>query len=165
MTTVGHGDKTPKTTFGRVVALSSGAEYLDELRLHYVKYKDLPEALESLANGQSNAIVNSLGALQYFVSKRYSKFLEMPKGLLAPAYMAVARRAVLCQVTRPSDRDELTERRALLRISESKEPGGSLNDFRAGSLSRNLRQLCLHVSCRPTLATSLAVSAAIRGIP
>ena len=137
MTTVGYGDKTPKTTSGRIVAIlwmlsslvlvsllstslvsrltadrvesrdnavsidlrgkrlaavarSSGAEYLDELQLHYTKYKDLPEALDSLVNGQSNAVVNSVGALQYFISKRYARTLEMPQGLLAPAYMAIA---------------------------------------------------------------------------
>ena len=137
MTTVGYGDKTPKSTSGRVVAIlwmlgslvlvsllstslisrltaervenreiatsidlrgkklaavaqSSGAEYLDELRLQYLKYKDLPEALDSLAKGQSDAVVNSVGALQYFISKRYARFLEIPQGLLAPAYMAFA---------------------------------------------------------------------------
>ena len=137
MTTVGYGDKTPKTTGGRIIAIvwmlgsvalvsllstslvsrltaervetrdiaasidlrgkklaavarSSGAEYLDELHLPYLKYKDLPEALDSLAKGQSNAVVNSVGALQYFVSKRYARVLEIPQGLLAPAYMAVA---------------------------------------------------------------------------
>ena len=137
MTTVGYGDKTPKTTSGRIVAIlwmlasvvlvsllstslvsrltaerveahdmaasidlrgkklaavtrSSGAEYLDELHLQYVKYKDLPEALDSLAHGQSNAVVNSVGALQYLISKRYARVLEIPQGLLAPAYMAVA---------------------------------------------------------------------------
>jgi ABC-type amino acid transport substrate-binding protein len=137
MTTVGYGDKTPKTNMGRVVAIlwmmgsvvlisllstnlvsrltaervgtgdavaaidlrarklaavaqSSGAEYLDELHLQYVKYKDLPTALDALANGQSGAVVNSVGALQYFVSRRYVKVLEIPQGLLAPAYMAVA---------------------------------------------------------------------------
>jgi polar amino acid transport system substrate-binding protein len=50
----------------------------------------LPEALDSLVNGQSNAVVNSVGALQYFISKRYARVLEMPQGLLAPAYMAIA---------------------------------------------------------------------------
>ena len=137
MTTVGYGDKTPKTTSGRIVAIlwmlsslvlvsllstslvsrltadrvesrdnavsidlrgkrlaavarSSGAEYLDELQLHYTKYKDLPEALDSLVSGQSNAVVNSIGALLYFISKRYARALEMPQGLLAPAYMAIA---------------------------------------------------------------------------
>jgi polar amino acid transport system substrate-binding protein len=137
MTTVGYGDKTPKTTGGRLVAIlwmlgslvlvsllstslvsrltadrvesrdtapsidlrgkklaavarSSGAEYLDEVHLHYTTYRDLPEALDSLTNGQSNAVVNSVGALQYFISKRYARALEMPQGLLAPAYMAIA---------------------------------------------------------------------------
>jgi polar amino acid transport system substrate-binding protein len=137
MTTVGYGDKTPKTTFGRVVAMvwmlsslvlvsllstslvsrltaervesrdlaasidlggkklaavaqSSGAEYLDELHLQYTKYKDLPDALDSLANGHSSAVVNSVGALQYFIAKRYARVLEIPQGLLAPAYMAIA---------------------------------------------------------------------------
>jgi ABC-type amino acid transport substrate-binding protein len=137
MTTVGYGDKTPKTMSGRVVATlwmlsslvlvsllstslvsrltaervetrdlaasidlrdrklaavgqSSGAEYLDKLHLQYAKFKDLPEALDSLAKGQSNAVVNSVGALQYFVSRRYAKVLEIPQGLLAPAYMAIA---------------------------------------------------------------------------
>jgi ABC-type amino acid transport substrate-binding protein len=55
-----------------------------------VKHKDLPEALDALAAGQSDAVVNSVGALQYFISKRYAKVIEMPQGLLAPAYMAVA---------------------------------------------------------------------------
>ena len=134
MTTVGYGDKTPKTTGGRVVAIawmlsslvlvsllstslvsrltadrvesrdgaasidlrakklaavarSSGAEYLDELHLSYTSYKD---SLDSLVNGQSGAVVNSAGALQYSVSKRYARALEVPQGLLAPAYMAIA---------------------------------------------------------------------------
>jgi polar amino acid transport system substrate-binding protein len=137
MTTVGYGDKTPKTTVGRAVAIlwmlgsvvlvsllstslvsrltadrvetrdaaasidlngkklaavaqSSGAEYLDELHLRYMKFKDLPEALDALASGQSNAVVNSVGALQYFIAKRYAKALELSQGLLAPAYMAIA---------------------------------------------------------------------------
>ena len=35
-------------------------------------------------NGQSNAVVNSVGALQYYVSLRYPKSLEIPQGLLGP---------------------------------------------------------------------------------
>jgi ABC-type amino acid transport substrate-binding protein len=60
------------------------------LRLPYVKYKDLPETLDALADGRSDAVVNSVGALQYYVSTRYAKVLEMSHGLLAPAYMAFA---------------------------------------------------------------------------
>jgi polar amino acid transport system substrate-binding protein len=72
------------------VAHSSGAEFLDEMHLPYTKYKDLPDALDSLAKGQSNVVVNSVGALQYFIAKRYAKVIEIPQGLLAPAYMAIA---------------------------------------------------------------------------
>jgi polar amino acid transport system substrate-binding protein len=137
MTTVGYGDKTPKSTTGRVVAVtwmfaslvwvsllstslvsrltadrveardlvstidlskkklaavaqSSGAEYLDAHRLQYVKFNNLPDALDSLAAGKSDAVVNSVGALQYLISKRYASTEEMPQGLLAPAYMAIA---------------------------------------------------------------------------
>ena len=160
MTTVGYGDKTPKTTPGRIVAIvwmlsslvlvsllstslvsrltaervesrdlavsidlrgkklaavaqSSGAEYLDELHLQYTKYKDLPEALNSLANGRSNAVVNSVGALQYFISKRYARVLEIPQGLLAPAYMAIAL-PEHSPIKKPIDR-------ALIKITNSPE--------------------------------------------
>jgi ABC-type amino acid transport substrate-binding protein len=137
MTTVGYGDKTPKSTTGRVIAVSwmfaslvwvsllstslvsrltaervearelvttidlarkklaavaqsSGAEYLDEHRLAYLKFTNLPDALDSLADGKSDAVVNSVGALQYLISKRHASTEEMPQGLLAPAYMAIA---------------------------------------------------------------------------
>jgi polar amino acid transport system substrate-binding protein len=137
MTTVGYGDKTPKSTVGRVIAVSwmfaslvwvsllstslvsrltvervethdlattvdltrkklaavaqsSGAEYLDQHHLAYVKFNSLPDALDSLAGGTSDAVVNSVGALQYLISKRYASTEEMPQGLLAPAYMAIA---------------------------------------------------------------------------
>ena len=137
MTTVGYGDKTPKSSTGRVVAVSwmlaslvlvsllstslvsrltaerfesrdvaanldltkkklaavaesSGAEYLDEHHLPYMKFRNLPDALDSLAGGKADAVVNSVGALQYLISKRYASAEEMPQGLLAPAYMAIA---------------------------------------------------------------------------
>ena len=138
MTTVGYGDKTPKTPYGRFIAIwwmlgsvglvsfistslvsrltaervetrvlasnldlsgrklgavakSSGAEYLDELRLPYTKYRNLPEALDALAKGgETEAVVNSVGALQYYISKKYDKQLKMPIGVLAPASMAIA---------------------------------------------------------------------------
>jgi polar amino acid transport system substrate-binding protein len=137
MTTVGYGDKTPKSTTGRVIAVSwmfaslvwvsllstslvsrltaervearelastidlakknlaavtqsSGAEYLDEHHLGYTKFNNLPDALDSLADGKSDAVVNSVGALQYLISKRHANTEEMPQGLLAPAYMAIA---------------------------------------------------------------------------
>jgi polar amino acid transport system substrate-binding protein len=160
MTTVGYGDKTPKTTLGRAVAAlwmisslvlvsllstslvsrltaervearnfaasidlgakklaavsqSSGAEYLDQLHLPYAKFKDLPEALDSLANGPSTAVVNSIGALQYYVSLRYAKSIEIPQGLLAPAYMAIAL-PEHSPIKKPLDR-------ALIRITNTPE--------------------------------------------
>jgi polar amino acid transport system substrate-binding protein len=137
MTTVGYGDKTPKSSIGRVIAVfwmlaslvwvsllstslvsrltaervesrdvvatidlsrkklaavgqSSGAEYLDEHHLQYMEFKNLPDALDSLAEGKSDAVVNSIGALQYLISKRYAGTEEILQGLLAPAYMAIA---------------------------------------------------------------------------
>ena len=137
MTTVGYGDKTPKTTSGRLVATlwmfgslvlvsllstslvahltaervarddsltnidlsrrklgavtaSSGAEYLDTLRLAYTRYKDIPDALAALEAGKLDAVVNSVGALRWSVARRFPGTLEVPPGLLAPAYMAIA---------------------------------------------------------------------------
>jgi polar amino acid transport system substrate-binding protein len=137
MTTVGYGDKTPKSTVGRVIAVSwmfaslvwvsllstslvsrltveraesrdlaasidlskkklaavaqsSGAEYLDQHHLPYTKFSNLPDALDAMAGGTSDAVVNSVGAMQYLISKRYAGAAEMTQGLLAPAYMAIA---------------------------------------------------------------------------
>jgi polar amino acid transport system substrate-binding protein len=137
MTTVGYGDKTPKTTAGRAIAVfwmlasvalvsilstsivsrmtadrvagglrvtevdlasrrlaavahSSGAEYLDERRLRYAPFVDLPAALAALARADVDAVVNSIGALQYLVSTRFKRRIRPPEGVLEPAYMAIA---------------------------------------------------------------------------
>jgi ABC-type amino acid transport substrate-binding protein len=136
-TTVGYGDKTPKTHLGRLVAViwmlgsvvlvsmfsanlisrltaervensgirtdsdlrgkkiaavahSSGAEYLDRLHLEYEKYDDLADALASLSDGRSDAVVNSEGTLRYLVATRFADNIRVPRILLASAYMAIA---------------------------------------------------------------------------
>jgi polar amino acid transport system substrate-binding protein len=160
MTTVGYGDKTPKTSIGRVLAVlwmiaslalvslfsstlvsrmtaenivgaaqvdraelgglrlaavtdSSGAEYLDSLGLAYTKSDDLRQALRELANGRVDAVVNSVGALQYAISREFSAWVAIPRGVLAPAYMAVALPAN-SPLKKPLDR-------ALIRITASPE--------------------------------------------
>ncbi len=137
MTTVGYGDKTPKTAGGRLIAIlwmlvsvalvsilstsiiskmtaervesslrltdtdlagkrlgavahSSGAEYLDERHLRYAPFDDLPAALTALERGEADAVVNSVGALQYLIAARFKGTIEAPQGVLEPAYMAVA---------------------------------------------------------------------------
>jgi ABC-type amino acid transport substrate-binding protein len=72
------------------VSDSSGAEYLDAQRLAYQKFGNLPDALNALATGRTDAVVNSVGALRYLVNTRFSGSIELPHGLLAPAYMAFA---------------------------------------------------------------------------
>jgi polar amino acid transport system substrate-binding protein len=160
MTTVGYGDKTPKTPLGRLVAVvwmlssvalvsllsaslvsrltaeriensgiraesdlsgkklaavsqSSGAEYLDGLHLKYEKYDNLTEALASLANGRSDAVVNSEDALRYLVAARFAEVIRVPRLLLAPAYMAIAL-PEHSQLKRPIDR-------ALIKITATLE--------------------------------------------
>jgi polar amino acid transport system substrate-binding protein len=159
-TTVGYGDKTPKTHLGRFVAVvwmlgsvvlvsmfsanmisrltaervenggiladsdlrgkklaavtqSSGAEYLDRLHLKYEKFDDLVEALSSLANGRSNAVVNSEGTLRYLVDRRFRENIRVPRILLSPAYMAIAL-PENSPLKRPIDR-------ALIKITASPE--------------------------------------------
>ena len=72
------------------VADSSGAEYLDEQHLQYTKYPSLKDALASLVSGNSDAVVNSVGALEYAISTSFSGVIPMPSGTLAPSYMAFA---------------------------------------------------------------------------
>lgn len=72
------------------VAHSSGAEFLDQRRLHYAPFSDLPSALAALARGETDAVVNSIGALQYAIANGFTGTIEPPQGVLAPAYMAIA---------------------------------------------------------------------------
>lgn len=137
MTTVGYGDKAPKTTAGRAIAMmwmiaslvivslltttlvaritvnqvdgspaarisdlagkriaavsaSSGAEFLAEQRLAHQNFATLDEALAALAAGKVDGVVNSVGALRYFVNKRFADKIELPNGVLAPDYIAFA---------------------------------------------------------------------------
>jgi len=159
MTTVGYGDKTPKTHLGRTLAVvwmiaslvlvsllttslvasmtvsrvegiavrasdlagkriaavsdSSGAEYLDAQGLAYQKFGNLPDALDALATGRTDAVVNSVGALQYLVNRRFSDAIAPPRGLLAPAYIAFAL-PMNSALKKPLDR-------ALTIVSESPE--------------------------------------------
>ncbi len=72
------------------VSDSSGAEYLETHRFAYQKFAVLPDALKAVAAGRVDAVVNSVGALQYLVNTGFTGSLAPPRGLLAPAYMAFA---------------------------------------------------------------------------
>jgi len=69
--------------------------------------------LRALANGRVDAVVNSVGALQYAISREFSAVVAIPRGVLAPAYMAVALPAN-SPLKKPLDR-------ALIRITASPE--------------------------------------------
>ncbi len=137
MTTVGYGDMTPRTHFGRAIAVawmlgslvlvsllstsivaqltaqqlngsdnvqlgdligkrlgaatsSSGAEFLTSRGLAFTGYPNLGAALDALAAHKIDAVVNSVGALEYMISNRYRNSIELERGLLAPAFMGVA---------------------------------------------------------------------------
>src|SRR5262249_9751842 len=72
------------------VSGSSGAEYLEAQRLSFQQFTNLPDAFAALAAGKTDAVVNSVGALQYLVSARFSDSIAPPRGLRAPAYRAFA---------------------------------------------------------------------------
>ena len=59
-------------------------------RLAHQKFGSLADALNALSTGKTDAVVNSVGALQYLVNTRFSHAIVPPRGLLAPAYMAFA---------------------------------------------------------------------------
>jgi ABC-type amino acid transport substrate-binding protein len=56
------------------------------VRLHYAKYGALREALAAVAEGDADAVVNSVGALRYMAAARFPRTLRIPNSLLAPAY-------------------------------------------------------------------------------
>ena len=69
-----------RSQFSELVAVahSSGAEYLDALRLPYASFGDLPDALGALEAGRSDAVVNSIGALQYLSPRATNAQLKRP---------------------------------------------------------------------------------------
>ena len=72
------------------VAHSSGAEFLDQRRLRFAPFNDLPSALAALEGGETDAVVNSIGALQYAIANGFTATIEPPRGVLQPAFMAIA---------------------------------------------------------------------------
>ncbi|PAM96921.1 hypothetical protein CJI59_37960 [Streptomyces sp. Alain-F2R5] len=63
----------------------------------------MPDALGAVASGKADAVVNSIGALQYLVRTRFADRLDPPHGVLAPAYMAFAL-PMNSELKRPLDR-------------------------------------------------------------
>ena len=137
MTTVGYGDKTPRTHSGRAVAVvwmlgslvlisllstslvaqltvdqlddaqpvtlrelaglrraavasSSGAEFLVGSGLTFQSYPSLDAALAALAMHRADAVINSVGALEWAVASGYRPAIEVRAGLLAPALIGFA---------------------------------------------------------------------------
>ena len=137
MTTVGYGDKAPRTHSGRAVAVawmlgslvlisllstslvaqltvdriedarpvtvdyltdvrlaaargSSGAEFLTGSGLTFQPYPSLDAALAAVATHRADAVVNSIGALDWAVAREYRVAIEVRAGMLAPALMAFA---------------------------------------------------------------------------
>ncbi len=58
--------------------------------MRYAPFDDLAAALTVLDRGQADAVVNSIGALQYLVAARFKSTIKAPQGVLEPAYMAIA---------------------------------------------------------------------------
>jgi polar amino acid transport system substrate-binding protein len=46
--------------------------------------------LTALGAGTADAVVNSVGTLQYLIAARFQRTVEAREGVLAPAYMAFA---------------------------------------------------------------------------
>ena len=69
---------------------SSGAEFLAGAGLGFQPYPSLDAALAALAMHRADAVVNSVGALQWAVASGYRSAVEVRVGLLAPALMGFA---------------------------------------------------------------------------
>jgi hypothetical protein len=82
---------------------------------------------DSLANGKSDAVVNSVGALQYLISKRYGSAEEMPQGFWhRPIWRSRSRR-----IARSSGQST----RRFLRSRPTRNGYRSRNDSSAGDWS------------------------------
>lgn len=137
MTTVGYGDKTPRTHSGRAVAVawmmaslvlisllstslvaqltadqiddarpvtlhdlaglrlaaaadSSGAEFLTGSGVVFHSYPNLDAALAALATHRADAVINSVGTLEWAVAGGYHATVEVRAGLLASSLMGFA---------------------------------------------------------------------------
>ena len=69
---------------------SSGAEFLAGVGLPFQSYPSLDAALAALTRHRADAVVNSVGALQWAVANGYRSTIELRAGLLAPALMGFA---------------------------------------------------------------------------
>src|SRR5271163_3142809 len=76
------------------VAHSSGAEYLDERHLRYAPFDDLAAAVTALDRGQADAVVNSVGALQYLVGARFKNTIKAPAFSSPPIWRSRCRPTV-----------------------------------------------------------------------
>jgi hypothetical protein len=66
-------------------------EWRGAVRFKARQARKVPNA--TLANGKSDAVVNSVGALQYLIAKRYGSAEEMPQGFLRrPIWRSRSRR-------------------------------------------------------------------------
>jgi polar amino acid transport system substrate-binding protein len=69
---------------------SSGAEFLAASGLKFQPAPSLDAALAAVAAHRADAVINSVGALEWSVARDYSRTVELRAGLLAPALMGFA---------------------------------------------------------------------------
>jgi ABC-type amino acid transport substrate-binding protein len=71
-------------------ASSSGAEFLAASGLPFSAYPNLDAALAALATHRADAVINSVGALEWAVATGYRATIEVRAELLAPSLMGFA---------------------------------------------------------------------------